>query len=137
MANEKKDGLTVVLGASPNPSRVSNMAVRQLKNRGFEVIPVGIRKGEIDGIAIQVGKPAIQHVHTVSLYIGPALQQEQGMYDYVLQVLKPRRVIFNPGTENPEFYSKCQEKGIQVLPACTLVMLSLGTYFSEQEKTQL
>lgn len=122
---------TVVLGASPNPSRVSNMAVSQLKNRGLPVIPVGIRSGTIDGIDILIGKPALENIHTVSLYIGPRLQKEQGIYTYVLEVLKPVRIIFNPGTENPEFFRLAEEKGIEVVTACTLVMLSLNTFVAD------
>lgn len=116
---------TVVLGASPNPSRYSYLAVQRLKNKGHEVIPVGLRDGEIEGIAIQTGHPPIEDVHTVTLYVGA--RNQPAMYDYLLS-LKPQRVIFNPGTENPELQRKLLEQGVQYTEACTLVMLSTGDY---------
>jgi predicted CoA-binding protein len=123
--NQKK---TVVLGASPNPSRVAYMAVEQMKSKGIEVVPVGIRKGAIAGELIRLGRPEIEEVHTVSLYVGPRLQKEQDLYTYVLEVLRPERIIFNPGTENPEFMKLARDKNIEVLPACTLIMLSLNSF---------
>lgn len=116
---------TVVIGASENPERYSNRAVNSLLNHNEEVIGVGLKEGEIRGVKILTGKPAIQDVDTVTLYVGPKNQPE--WYDYVIS-LKPRRVIFNPGTENPEFENLCKANGIEVTEACTLVMLSIGNY---------
>lgn len=116
---------TVVIGASDNPERVSNQAVIKLKHKGHEVIPVGIKDGEINGLKIIKGKPMIADVDTVTLYVGPKNQAE--WYDYIIS-LKPKRVVFNPGTENPEFETILQKNNIEATEACTLVMLSIGNY---------
>ncbi|HTL80112.1 MAG TPA: CoA-binding protein [Bacteroidia bacterium] len=116
---------TVVLGASDNPERTSFTAVKRLLAHGDEVIAVGIREAEIHGVKIQTGKPEIKDVDTLTLYIGPRNQPE--WYDYILK-MKPKRIIFNPGTENPEFEEMCRKNGIEVVVACTLVMLSVGNF---------
>ena len=116
---------TIVLGATPNPARYAYLATMRLAQRGHEVIPVGIRAGEIEGINIQEGKPDIEGVDTVTLYLGPDRQAEY--YDYILS-LKPNRIIFNPGTENPELALLAKEHGIETVEGCTLVMLSIGAY---------
>lgn len=118
---------TVVLGATPNPDRYAYKAVHLLKQKGHEVVPVGIRKGEIEGIAIEQGTPEIADVHTVTLYVNPDVQRDY--YDYILR-LKPKRIIFNPGTENPDFYQKIREAQlpIDLEEACTLVLLRTGGY---------
>ena len=123
MTNTKK---TVVLGASTNPSRVSHQAVHRLTSAGFDVVPVGIRKGAIAGIDIQNGSPEIGGVDTVTLYLNP--QRQLPYYDYILNKLEPKRIIFNPGTENHELRKLANEKGIETEYACTLVMLSLNIY---------
>lgn len=113
---------TVIIGASPNPSRYSYLAAGVLAENGYEMVPVGIKKGAVFGVPIQDLrlKPGIKDVDTVTLYIGPKHQPE--WYDYILS-LKPKRVIFNPGTENDEFIKKVNESGSEALEACTLVML--------------
>jgi predicted CoA-binding protein len=116
---------TVVLGASPKPERYSNMAVRALTRNGFEAIPIGIREGEIAGISILTGMPKVEDVHTVTLYVGA--KNQPGYYDYILG-LNPKRIIFNPGAENDELHQLAQSKGIEVLEACNLVMLSVGNF---------
>lgn len=116
---------TIVLGASTNPSRYSHAAVQRLLAKGHEVVPVGIKNGEIAGLAIQEGHPEVEEVDTVTLYLSP--ENQKAYYDYLLG-LKPKRIIFNPGTENPELMRLAQEKGIDVEIACTLVMLSMGVY---------
>ncbi|WP_192820893.1 CoA-binding protein [Rufibacter sp. LB8] len=116
---------TVVVGASDNPGRYSYKAVHQLKRSGHEVVPVGIKKGEVAGLPIQYDKAMVEDVDTVTLYVGP--QNQPSWYDYILS-LKPKRIIFNPGTENYEFEKKAQEQNIETLHACTLVMLSVGQY---------
>ena len=115
----------VVLGASPNPSRYSNKAVRSLLRREHEVVPVGTKAGEIKELEIQLGMPDIQDVDTVLLYVAPGRQPEY--YDYVLS-LKPRRVIFNPGTSNREFMDLLQENGIEPVEDCALIMLNAGDF---------
>ncbi|MEO1515314.1 MAG: CoA-binding protein [Bacteroidota bacterium] len=116
---------TIVLGASINPARYSHAAVRKLIAQGFEVVPVGIREGHIGSLPIATGQPSIKDVHTVSLYLNPERQQEH--YDYILS-LSPKRIIFNPGTENPELIRMAGMKGIETEVACTLVLLSTGVY---------
>lgn len=116
---------TLVLGATPNPERYAYMATIRLKQHGHEVIPVGIRHGEIDGLPILEGKPEVEGVDTVTLYIGPARQPEY--YDYIFS-LQPKRIVFNPGTENPELSRLAQAHGIETVEGCTLVMLSIGAY---------
>ncbi|TVR36806.1 MAG: CoA-binding protein [Cryomorphaceae bacterium] len=116
---------TLVLGASPNPQRYAYMAVKRLLANGYEVVAVGKRPGEIDGVPIQTHFPHVEGVHTISLYVGARYQPE--LYDYIRSI-RPRRVIFNPGTENPEFQHQLEKEGIHAEHACTLVMLSAGTY---------
>ncbi|MBY0424837.1 MAG: CoA-binding protein [Cytophagales bacterium] len=116
---------TVVLGATPNPDRYAYMAVERLVKHGHEAVPVGIRKGTIQGIEIQQAPYATEQVDTVTLYVNPEVQKQY--YDYVLG-LHPKRIIFNPGTENPEFEKMAEEKGIEVQEACTLVMLGNGLF---------
>jgi len=115
----------LVIGASENPERYSNMAVNRLLNKGYEVIPIGIKKGMIQNTEILTGKPLLNNIHTVTLYLNPVRQVEY--YDYILQ-LKPKRIIFNPGAENPEFYQLALRNNIEAIEACTLVMLSTSTF---------
>jgi predicted CoA-binding protein len=116
---------TVVIGASTNPSRYSFMAVNNLLDEGHEVVPVGIKDGEIRGLKILKGQPEIDDVHTVTLYVGPANQPQY--YDYIIS-LKPERIIFNPGTENPELMKLAKSNNIASEVACTLVLLSINQY---------
>ena len=116
---------TLVLGASNNPNRYSFLAVNKLANNGHSVIPVGIKKGNIQDMEIQNGMPLVEEVDTVSLYLNPGNQVQY--YEYILS-LKPKRIIFNPGTENESLAEMAEEKGIECLEACTLVMLSTGQY---------
>ena len=118
---------TVILGASTNPSRYAYMAAGMLQHNGTEIVPVGIKKGMIFGSEILDlrHKPIIADVDTVTLYIGPRHQPE--WYEYIL-ALKPRRVIFNPGTENEDFERMVEASGAEALEACTLVMLRTGQY---------
>ncbi len=116
---------TVVIGASPDPSRTSYQAVQRMSGLGMQVTAIGLREGEIDGVKIQTGKPVISEVDTVSLYVGP--KNQPGWYDYIIS-LKPERLILNPGAENPELEKLAEANGIEVISACTLVMLSVGTF---------
>lgn len=116
---------TLVLGATPNPERYAYLATQRLTQYGHEAVPVGVRAGEIAGIQILAGKPEVEGVDTVTLYLGAARQPEY--YDYILS-LRPRRIIFNPGTENPELMRLAQEQGIETVEGCTLVMLSIGAF---------
>lgn len=121
----EKHGISVVLGASPNPSRASYMAVQRLSDRGMTVRAIGIRDGEISGVKIETGRPEIDEVETLTLYIGQKNMVDWG--EYALN-LNPKRIIFNPGTENSEFEAEARSAGIHVERACTLVMLSNNSY---------
>ena len=118
---------TVIIGATPNPARYAHLAAEMLTSHGHEIVPVGIRPGELFGKSILNirQKPEVKDVDTVTLYIGPQRQPE--WYDYILS-LKPKRIIFNPGTENREFETKAEESGAEVIEGCTLVMLSTGQF---------
>jgi predicted CoA-binding protein len=116
---------TLVLGASPNPVRFSHKAVKSLLRHDEEVVAVGFREGLIVEEEIITGQPSIEGVHTVSIYIGSSRQAEY--YDYILS-LKPKRVIFNPGTVNPEFMARLKKEGIEPVSECMLVMISEGEY---------
>lgn len=116
---------TVVIGASTNPDRYAYKATVALQIRNYEVVPLGLKKGEINGTAILTGEPDIENVDTVTLYVGPKNQPE--LYHYIIS-LNPKRVIFNPGTENSEFQNLLQKNNIQPVEACTLVMLAIGNY---------
>jgi uncharacterized protein len=123
--NEMKK--TVIIGATPNPSRYAYLAAQMLTEYGHEIVPVGIKSGVVvdQPILDILKKPDIKDVDTVTLYIGPHRQPE--WYDYILS-LKPKRIIFNPGTENPEFEQKAEESCIEVVEGCTLVMLRSKQY---------
>jgi hypothetical protein len=122
MAGQKK---TLVLGASENPSRYSYLAVRKLTAHGHPVVAVGRKKGAVAGIDISTEPVEEEGVDTITLYLNPTNQQPY--YDYILG-LKPRRIIFNPGTENDDLIEKAQTAGIEPVMGCTLVMLSTGQY---------
>lgn len=116
---------TLVLGASDNPARYSYRAVHQLQKHGHEVVPVGIRKGQVAGLDIHTDRPTAAAIDTITLYVGS--QNQPAWYDYILG-LQPKRIIFNPGTENDELVEKAHSKGIETVEGCTLVMLSVGNY---------
>ena len=116
---------TLVIGASENPDRYSNKAINALVSHNHEVVAIGLRAGEVAGVSFNSEKKAFENVDTVTLYIGPQNQPEY--YKYILS-LKPQRVIFNPGAENPEFIAKLESAGIYPEIACTLVLLATGQY---------
>lgn len=119
------DKKTMVIGASPNKERFSNRAVRSLVSHSVPVVAVGLRKGEIDGVQIIRPFPEEDHIHTVTLYIGPSHQPDY--YKYIIG-MAPKRVIFNPGTENVFFQKMLNEAGIETVLGCTLVMLANEEY---------
>lgn len=118
---------TVLIGATPNPSRYAYLATNMLSEYQHETVLLGIKKGEINGNKILDirDKPAIEGVDTITLYIGPHRQPE--WYNYLLS-LKPKRIIFNPGTENEEFQRMAEQLGVEALEACTLVLLRSRQY---------
>lgn len=117
---------TLILGASSNPERYVYKATVKLAQHGHEVCPVGLRVGNIEGHEILINNPIIKDIDTVTLYVGP--QNQPVYYDYILNQIKPKRIIFNPGTENPELEKLAKEQGIVTEIACTLVLLSLDSY---------
>ena len=116
---------TLVLGASLKPNRYSNLAINKLVRHDQPTVAIGLRKGEVAGVDIKTEKYPFDDIDTVTLYLNAKRQQEY--YDYIIS-LAPERVIFNPGTENPELYDLLQKNGIYFENACTLVMLSSQQY---------
>ena len=118
---------TAVIGATPNPTRYAYIASNMLLEYDHELIPIGIKSGKIHGKEILDirEKPIVKDIDTITLYIGPKHQPE--WYEYLLS-LNPKRIIFNPGTENEEFAGIASAKDIEVTNACTLVLLRTGLY---------
>ena len=116
---------TLVIGASDNPARYSNMAIRRLRQHGHDVLAIGRKNSRVGDVQIIKETPLSDDIDTITLYLNPTHQTEY--YDYFLS-LNPRRIIFNPGTENDELERLASEKGIQCDEACTLVLLSTGQY---------
>jgi len=116
---------TLVLGASLNEDRYSNRAIKKLKANNIAVVAIGLRKGIVDAVSIDTEQLPYENIDTVTLYLNPKRQEEY--YRYIL-TLMPRRVIFNPGTENSEFVKLLQENKIESEVACTLVLLATNQY---------
>jgi predicted CoA-binding protein len=117
---------TLVLGASSKPGRVSREAVLKLRAAGHDVVAIGMQEEPLGDVIIQKDKPTpIHDLHTISLYLNPERQKEY--YDYLLE-LKPKRILFNPGTENEELKKLALQHKIETEEACTLVLISLDAY---------
>ncbi|WP_055448845.1 CoA-binding protein [Lacinutrix mariniflava] len=116
---------TLVIGASTKTQRYSNMAMRKLTNYNHETVAFGLREGVEYGVTIDTELKPYKDIDTVTLYLNPKRQVQY--YDYIVS-LKPKRVIFNPGTENPEFYTILKKNDIEFEVACTLVLLSTNQY---------
>jgi len=118
---------TLVLGASENPDRYSNIAIRMLREYQFNTIAIGNKVGKVLDVPIITlhNVDTNPSVHTITLYLNPKNQEKY--YSFILN-LKPKRVIFNPGTENEEFMTELEENKIEVLEACTLVLLRTQQY---------
>lgn len=121
MENKK----TLVIGASTNPGRYSNIAINALRNHNHSVIALAKRSGKVSDVTIQTDFPKNEDIHTVTMYVGAERQLE---YYQALLELKPERVIFNPGAENFELADMLEMNGIETIEGCTLVMLSTGQY---------
>ncbi len=122
MSNSKK---TLIIGASEKPERYANKAFHSLKNHQHEVVMIGNKEGVIGGVSIQKGTPHFNQIDTITLYLNP--KNQEAYYDYILS-LKPKRIIFNPGTENVELQEIAKKQGIEIQEACTLVLLSINQY---------
>jgi uncharacterized protein len=116
---------TLVIGASENTERYSNKAINKLLSHQHPVVAIGMKKGNVGGVEIMTNHPAISDIDTVTLYVNP--QNQKSYYEYILS-LNPKRIIFNPGTENEELEQMAKAKGVQVMEACTLVLLATGQY---------
>jgi predicted CoA-binding protein len=116
---------TLVIGASTNPDRYSNMAIQSLRRHQHEVIALAKRAGKVADVEIKTEFPQKEDIHTVTMYVGAERQLE---YYQALLELKPERVIFNPGAENFELADMLEINGIETIEGCTLVMLSTGQY---------
>ena len=121
MENKK----TLILGASQNPERYSYLAVNKLSANHHFVVAIGRKKGKVGNVEIDTEQKPLTGIDTVTLYLNP--QNQKPYYDYIIS-LKPKRIIFNPGTENEELYTLAKQNGIEVMEACTLVLLSTGQY---------
>ncbi len=120
--NNKK---TLVLGASANPEQYSHLAVKKLLQHGHEVEAIGREEFQIGPVIVSPSPKPLENIHTVTLYLNPTKQE---LYEDYIISLHPKRVIFNPGAEHPSFAKKLKSEGIEAIEACTLVMLSAGTY---------
>ena len=121
MANKK----TLILGATPDTGRYANLAANRLVSSGHPIVNVGLRTGEAAGVPIEKPETIHDDIDTITLYVGP--QNQERLYDYILNT-HPKRIIFNPGTENEELENMAKEQGIETFEACTLVLLSTGQY---------
>jgi len=116
---------TLVFGASLKANRYSNFVIQKLVNQGFEVVAFGLKTGEVAGVNIDTQLKSYENIDTVTLYLNP--KRQVAYYNYIVS-LNPKRVIFNPGTENPEFYKILKTNNIHFEAACTLVLLSTNQY---------
>ena len=121
--NAKKK--TLVLGASDNPSRYSYLAIQRLRRYDHPVVAIGRKHTQVGDVPVTKEKPNFENIDTITFYLNPLHQREY--YDYILS-LKPKRLIFNPGAENDELEKIAKQNNIQILEACTLVLLSTGQY---------
>lgn len=120
-----KNKKTLVLGASTKPEKYAYMAISKLVDKGHSVLAIGQKAGEVAGIKIQTKAIPLKNIDTITLYLNPARQRDY--YNYIVES-KPKRVIFNPGTENSEFYQLLELNGIKAEIACTLVLLATNQY---------
>ncbi len=116
---------TLVFGASIKPDRYSNIAIKRLVDKGYVTKAYGLQVGVIHGVQIMTNLDDIQNIHTITLYLNP--KRQKTYYNDIIN-LQPVRVIFNPGTENPEFYELLDKNGIEFVIACTLVLLATDQY---------
>lgn len=116
---------TLILGASTNPARYAYLVANKLARKGHPIVNVGRKVGKVAGVEIERPEEIHTDIDTITLYVGP--KNQAPYYDYILKT-KPKRLIFNPGAENPELAEKARENNIEVVEACTLVMLNTGQY---------
>jgi predicted CoA-binding protein len=120
-----KNKKTLVLGATTKPEKAAFKAIGMLVAKGHSVLALGQNTGEVAGVKINTKAIPVKNIDTISLYINPTRQRDY--YNYIVDA-KPKRVLFNPGTENPEFYQLLELNNIKYEAACTLVLLTLNKY---------
>ena len=120
-----KNKKTLVLGASTKPDRYAFKAINKLVEKGHTVLAIGQNTGEVAGVKIYTKAIPVKNIDTVTLYLNPTRQREY--YNYIIEA-QPKRVVFNPGTENPEFYQLLELNNIKSEVACTLVLLATNQY---------
>ena len=120
-----KNKKTLLMGASVKPEKYAFKAITMLTEKGHTVLAIGQNTGEVAGVKIHTKAIPLSKINTVTLYLNPARQRDY--YNYIIEA-KPKRVIFNPGTENPEFYQLLELNKIKVEVACTLVLLATNQY---------
>jgi predicted CoA-binding protein len=116
---------TLVLGASLKEARYSFKAINKLKENNIPVVALGLRKGKVAAIVVDTEMVPYKNIDTVNLYLNP--KRQEAYYSYIIN-LQPKRVIFNPGTENTYFVKLLQENNIETEVACTLVLLAINQY---------
>lgn len=116
---------TLIIGATPNPTRYAYKAAHMLTGKGHSIVNIGIKSGEVAGVKVEKPGTIYKDIDTITLYVGPEVQK--GYYDYIIQT-HPKRVVFNPGTENEELEELLKSNAIEPVEACTLVLLSTGQY---------
>ena len=120
-----KNKKTLIIGATTKPERAAFKAIKMLVANGHSVLALGQNAGEGAGIKINTKAIPLKNIDTISLYINPTRQKDY--YNYIVEA-KPKRVLFNPGTENPELYQLLELNNIKFEAACTLVLLTLNKY---------
>ena len=120
-----KNKKTLIIGATTKPERAAFKAIKMLVANGHSVLALGQNAGEVAGIKINTKAIPLKNIDTISLYINPTRQKDY--YNYIVEA-KPKRVLFNPGTENPELYQLLELNNIKFEAACTLVLLTLNKY---------
>jgi len=116
---------TLVIGASDNPSRYSYLAIHRLRQYGHPVVAIGRKNTKVGDVTVEKERRMYTEIDSVTLYLNQQRQKEY--YEYIIS-LHPKRIIFNPGAENPELEALAAQNGIEAIDACTLVMLSTHQY---------
>jgi len=116
---------TLILGATTNTTRYSYLVANKLVRKGHPIVNVGRKVGEVAGVVIEPAETIHTDIDTITMYVGP--RNQAPYYDYILQT-NPKRVIFNPGSENPDLQQKLKKAGIEIIEGCTLVMLNTGQF---------
>lgn len=120
-----KNKKTLVLGATTKPDRYAYKAINALVQKGHTVLAIGQNTGEVAGVKIYTKAIPVKNIDTVTLYLNPSRQLDY--YNYIIEA-QPKRVVFNPGTENPELYQLLELNNIKAEVACTLVLLATNQY---------